>query len=320
MKSIIASFLLLLSVSLYAQDDIVQNGSFEKWRLKEFLKCCGRNTDQPWYWGMTEYLTGLNYNKFVFRETDSALVHSGEVCAKLYSDTTYLNNLVLIPGFLAYGGMTDSFSTAVTVSPVVRSTGYPVFSNPSMLNFYMMADHNVTDTPSYVYLFSKWNTTLQKEDTLAYAKVDIPDADENMNQWVSYTDTIHYTMPGTADTARIIFFGGRFGNSSLQGNATYLDDVTFYYPTTGLVSLDGSAVLQVYPNPASNVLTIKTGQYKPGNNFSVFDLTGRFIKQVAIENYTTTLNISALQAGNYLYRLADKTGTILTQGKFEVLK
>jgi hypothetical protein len=184
----------------------------------------------------------------------------------------------------------------------------------------MKMNHMETDTPYYMYLFTRWNLAAQKEDTLAYAQVDIPDVVENMNQWVDYTDTIHYTISGTPDTVRILFFGGRFGDARRQGNATYLDDVTFYYPTTGLVSLDGSPVLQIYPNPASNLLTVKTGQYKPGNTFMIYDVGGRFIKAAAIESYSTNIDISKLEAGDYFYGLADGNHTMLTQGKFAIVK
>ena len=298
---------------------ILANGGFEQWRLKEF-KCCGRNIDSPWDWGMAENLTGLNYNKFVFRETDSFYVHSGIMSTRLYSDTTYLNGLVLIPGIISYGGMADSASTRVTIGPVIKAGGFPISSNPSLLNFYMMMSHAEPDTPYYVYLFTRWNMVDQKEDTLSYAQVDLPDSPENMNQWISYTDTIKYTGPGTADTVRLIFFGGRFGNSSLQGNATFLDDVSFYYPTTGLVSLDGSPVIEIYPNPASNLLTVKTGQYKTGNELRLFDAEGRNVKSVPVENYSTAVDISGLSTGEYLFRLSDKTGTFLTGGKLNVVK
>ncbi len=309
---------MFLSNTAIAQDT-VQNGGLEQWRLKEF-KCCGRNIDQPWYWGIGEQLTGLNYNKFIFRVVDTANVHSGACSIKLYSDTTYLNNLVLIPGIIAYGAMTDSASVNVAISPIINSSGLAISSNPVSLNFYMKMDHGTNDTAYYMYVFTRWNFAQQKEDTLAYAQVDIPDDMENMDQWVQYTDTIHYNMPGTADTVRLLFFGGRFGDTRRQGNITYLDDITFYYPTTGVVNLDGTPVIQVYPNPATDQLTIKTGQYKPGNTFSIFDAEGRLINITAIENYSTTINIPNQAAGNYLYRLADKSSTVLTQGKFTVVK
>jgi hypothetical protein len=295
------------------------NGGLELWRLKEF-KCCGRNIDSPWDWGMTENLTGINYNKFVFRETDTNYVHSGIVSAMLYSDTTTLNNLVLIPGILSYGGMADSASTAVTIGPVIQGSGFPISSNPSQLNFYMLMNHQQTDTPYYIYLFTKWDSLAEKEDTLAYANIDIPDDIENNGRWVSYTSNINYTLSGTADTVRLIFFGGRFGNPDLQGNATFIDDISFYYPTTGLVSLDGEPVLQVYPNPVSGQLTIKTGQYGVGNNFTVFDVLGQTIKHVPVESSVTTLDVAALPAGEYFYRLSDVNNTMLTRGEFTIAK
>ena len=309
---------LFLSIAASAQDT-VSNGHFEQWRLKEF-KCCGRNIDQPWYWGIAEQLTGLNYNKFTFRVVDSAHVHSGLCSIKLFSDTTYLNNLALIPGVIAYGNLTDSASTNVAIGPVVQSSGMAISSNPERLNFFMLMEHDATDTPYYMYVFTRWNLAQQKEDTLAYAQVDIPDAAENLGQWVEYTDSIHYTMAGTPDTVRLLFFGGRFSDARRQGNATFLDDVSFYYPTTGIVNLDGSAVLQVYPNPASNLVSVKTGQFKQGNVLRIFDAGGRLVKTAAIESYSTTIDISKLETGDYFYGLYDGSNTFLTRGKLAVVR
>lgn len=309
--------LLILAFKSLSAQDSVQNGNFERWKLKEF-KCCGRNIDQPWYWGIAEQLTGLNYNKFTFRVLNSINVHSGLCSIELYSDTSTLNNLGLIPGVIAYGGMADSASTAIAIGPNVQAVGYPVSSNPEWLSFYMKANHNETDTAYYIYLFTRWNAVTQKEDTLAFKQVDIPDNPENMNQWVNYIDTIHYTMSGTADTVRILFFGGRFGNPRLKGNATFLDDISFYYPTTGLVTLNGEALIELYPNPSSNLLTIKTGQYQPGNKFTLYDLTGRLVKSCPIENFYTTFNVSTLAAGEYCYELTDKNSVALTRGRLTV--
>ena len=313
-------YLLLYFADANAQSNL-NNGDFEKWRLREF-KCCGRNIDALIYWGMSEQITGLNYNKFVFRETNGSIVHSGISCTMLFSDTTYLNNLVLAPGIIAYGAMSDSASSAVTVGPVVRSTGMPlpINSNPVSLSFFMQASHAVTDTPYYMYVFTKWNHLTQSEDTLAYNRVDIPDVVENMDQWVQYTDSIHYTGHEVADTVRILFFGGRFGNPDLQGNTTWLDDVTLYYPATGVVSLDGKPVLQIFPDPVSDLLTVTTGQYKAGNSFKIFDVEGRMIKAMAVEAETTLMDISGLAQGNYLYQLQDKNNTKLNDGKFVVVR
>ncbi len=305
--------LLMLAFNFLSAQDSVQNGNFERWKLKEF-KCCGRNIDQPWYWGITEQLTGLNYNKFTFRVLDSSNVHSGLCSIELYSDTSTLNNLGLIPGVIAYGGMADSASTAIAIGPNVQAAGYPVSSNPEWLSFYMKAKHNETDTAYYIYLFTRWNMVTQKEDTLSFKQVDIPDNTVHMNQWVNYIDTIHYTMSGTADTVRILFFGGRFGNARLKGNATFIDDISFYYPATGLVALNGEPVIELYPNPSSTFLTIKTGQYQPGNQFTLYDLTGRPVKSCPIENFYTTLNLSSLAAGEYYYQLRAGNNVALTRG------
>ncbi|MBL4578448.1 MAG: T9SS type A sorting domain-containing protein [Flavobacteriales bacterium] len=77
--------------------------------------------------------------------------------------------------------------------------------------------------------------------------------------------------------------------------------------------------VKIYPNPADDVLIIFTrldGQME----FQVFDLSGRMVRSYAYYASESTLDVSTLPEGHYIYRLIDETGVELKFGHFEVIR
>ncbi len=80
--------------------------------------------------------------------------------------------------------------------------------------------------------------------------------------------------------------------------------------------------IRVYPNPARDVVDIDLlsyNYYHPQQQFYLYDLQGRLIKQVALPYLSAQLNVSDLPAGIYHWRLAIKTET-KAEGKIEVVR
>jgi PKD repeat protein len=77
--------------------------------------------------------------------------------------------------------------------------------------------------------------------------------------------------------------------------------------TTGIIQLSKTQQLSIYPNPATDVLNLLWSQ--PSNaEVSVVDLTGNVISTLATNgDYTTTVNIHDLAAGNYVLRITNTT-------------
>lgn len=69
----------------------------------------------------------------------------------------------------------------------------------------------------------------------------------------------------------------------------------------------GAENVQIYPNPASDQLTISTGDV-PMERIEIYTMTGQKLADRKIENgsLSTTINISDLQAGVYLVTVYDK--------------
>ena len=63
----------------------------------------------------------------------------------------------------------------------------------------------------------------------------------------------------------------------------------------------------LYPNPVSNVLNIKTKDFKSDINISIFDILGNqeINKVISLDNSSISLDISKLKTGNYIVKITD---------------
>ena len=72
-----------------------------------------------------------------------------------------------------------------------------------------------------------------------------------------------------------------------------------------------------YPNPCSSQINFRYTDLN-AQSISVFDITGRNVGGVEMKNGAATINTSSFANGMYLYRVLDKSGNVLNNGKFTV--
>ena len=70
---------------------------------------------------------------------------------------------------------------------------------------------------------------------------------------------------------------------------------------------------KIYPNPVDDLLHIRV---ENGLTARMFDLSGRMVKSVSLENSETTVEVSDLEAGEYLIELTTSEGT----GAYKLIK
>jgi len=73
----------------------------------------------------------------------------------------------------------------------------------------------------------------------------------------------------------------------------------------------------VFPNPASTQVTFRFSAQN-AEYVTVFDMTGREITKAEMKNGTSVINTASYSNGVYLFRLTDKSGNVLDNGKFTV--
>ncbi|MCY1520687.1 hypothetical protein D9M68_554700 [compost metagenome] len=102
----------------------------------------------------------------------------------------------------------------------------------------------------------------------------------------------------------------------IVGQTEAIDSVSYYSPTTGVVSPDmGNNALQVYPNPASSIMHVLAA---PGCTIVVSDALGRMHLQQQLQNEHEMINISNLTAGVYFIHCY-RQGQLLQRLRFSKL-
>lgn len=85
---------------------------------------------------------------------------------------------------------------------------------------------------------------------------------------------------------------------------------------TGMTEITKTAPLSIYPNPAKDYISITQEITSQSESivFELYDLAGKILLQKTLiqEN---KVNISFLSSGLYIYKLTDKSGKLLNQGK-----
>ena len=81
-----------------------------------------------------------------------------------------------------------------------------------------------------------------------------------------------------------------------------------------------SALIRIYPNPASNQLTIETNKIEGSFFFAVYSLEGRMVEQKIVTGEKSTIMLSQLSDGFYTYQLRDEANGSMNYGKLEILK
>ncbi|MCK6650515.1 MAG: T9SS type A sorting domain-containing protein [Bacteroidia bacterium] len=90
-------------------------------------------------------------------------------------------------------------------------------------------------------------------------------------------------------------------------------------PAAGINEYTNTLNVNIYPNPAQNVVYFATKADKV-NSVQVFDINGKLVRSFNVTNDISTLDISELSNGLYTYSIIAKDLSIANRGKFTVAK
>ena len=77
--------------------------------------------------------------------------------------------------------------------------------------------------------------------------------------------------------------------------------------------------IELYPNPASNMLTIKQNNTIEGE-LEFYDIQGKILKRVKISKSITTIQIDDFENGSYMYKYYDRNKKVIDSGKILIQK
>lgn len=140
-------------------------------------------------------------------------------------------------------------------------------------------------------------------------------------QWTWYSGSCGGTQVGTGATLTVTpaTTTTYFVRGEGCGMVTACAQVTVTVTPVGINEI-GNIALNVFPNPASDVLTISADKNISGYTFTVLDVTGRMVNSTTLDGQTSTVNIANLAKGNYIYKIMDGNNQLVQQNKFVVIK
>lgn len=269
----------------YAQ---IPNGSFETW-----------TGNDPNSWVTTNGLILLGNPQSVFKSTDA---HSGTSACEI--NTVHITNKppgVFIPDF------TGSIFTGKQVL-VTSYFGFPYTSKPTRLNFWYKYNARNNDTASVIAYTTKWNSSLNKRDTLAIAVGIIKDSVGMYTQ-----GEVFFMMMDSVSTpdSAVVLFASSSLSATQTGAKLLLDDIEFAGGNVGLAEKKAAITFTLSPNPVgSSGVTLQFDKPVSNIDVSVFDVQGKLIYKQSGDAPTGIflLDTGQLLSGVYILSVQTEKG------------
>lgn len=273
---------------------------------------------------------------FVNKMLDELQVNYSVNPSRIYS--TGMSN----GGFMSYGlacFMSDKIAAIASVTGGM--TGLFKFScHPSsptpVMQIHGTADAlvNYNGSPGVLSvneLIDFWTTINgTKKIPVHTLKPDINTSDNSTAEWFVYADSLH--TPNTVELFKInngghTWPGALFpvsGNTNMDINASI--EIWRFFSQYNLHSvLATNSVneevpdLEIFPNPATEEITIKRAGYSEKMTLQLIDVSGRTVKKERLENEYTMLSVSSLPKGIYIYTAySDGSSPVILTGKLSI--
>jgi len=200
-----------------------------------------------------------------------------------------------------------------------NAMGFPYALRPANLTGFYKFTRVGGDSALMGLVLTKWNSTMQKRDTISYNEYQI---NNTATAYTFFNLPITYTINAFPDTALIMAgIDGPNGAKSHVGTLFFLDDLAF----TGSVPfginelVPENMYVNFYPNPMSNRATIVVDPKVILNDASLvfYDMLGNEVKSIQHIDYRISFEKGELPKGMYFYRLLNN-GIIITHSKFMI--
>jgi Secretion system C-terminal sorting domain/Putative carbohydrate metabolism domain len=283
MKTTLLTFMMAACMGFRSQAQI-PNAGFETW-----------TSNDPSGWVTTNGLMLLGNPQSVFKSTD---VHSGSFACEV--NTVAITNKppgVFVPDY------TGSIFTGTQVF-VTSTFGFPYTKKPGKLNFWYKFNARNGDTASILAYTTKWNTTLQKRDTLSLAISMLKDSVGVYTK----CEVVFFVMDSvtTPDTA-VVLFASSMITSTQAGAKLLLDDIEFTGGNVGIAEAQ-PLTFTVFPNPVSDgTVQLLFQESSTAVNLSILDVQGKRVHAFRGETVNGELSISTSTLIPGLYMLSVQT-------------
>jgi hypothetical protein len=208
-----------------------------------------------------------------------------------------------------------AFTGYIQISPsFALRDGFPFTSRPNYITYCYIAQPQPQDTAGVRVLL--WKYTGSSRNYIGFAEITYTASNSS---FITQTLNIAYNSTVTPDSAGIYVAssfkypssGFVIRDGAKAGSIFILDNIQF--GPTGLSDYESSTHISLFPNPAHDILYIKTDNIIP-KKAHLMDITG---KCYAVRNFReqTLFDTSGLPSGLYFVKITDDNGRIISTRK-----
>lgn len=295
-QTFLALFIVLYSVTIKSQTSI-PNSNFENWTISSM-----NTSDSLIDWSSSNSVV-ISPVISLYKETPA---YEGDFSVNLvtapFGFVGYSTIGILVNGnaLFSYGGGGGGSNTEY-----VSGGGSPISFKPTSLNgFYKTSTLTEGDLPFAKILTTKYNSVLNKRDTVSYSEFSFP-ASSNYDM---FSIPLMDQMPGIIpDTITAIFYSSN--PSTVQQlevwSNLYLDSIFLVQNNTQIASLNNSFELQVTPNPSNGIFVV-SNELNQIEIFDIYNSFGQKVKCVTSSMNEKSFTIDLIQFPSGIYFLKNQ--------------
>jgi hypothetical protein len=300
------TLLLILATAFshsYSQAWQLPNDTFQHWTNTPLA---------PDGWCTLESIYGFSFGLVTIDTASADQIFPGRNVLRIKSDSIQANPALGVVGGIISLGTAEVITT--DTPPKLHFNGEAFAYRPDSLitvyNYYSPG----TDTPMVQMVMSKAGAQVLS----AFGALPTT----HIGQWVIlHTPLAPYYLNGnTPDTLLLQFTSSN--TAPVNNSQLLIGLVLLGYQTlpSGLQEIANEFNFKIYPNPSASIINISSAQDADGYKIIISDLSGRLMSVRELSGNNTSIAVSSLSAGLYVYMIADQGGNILNQGRFEVVK
>ncbi|RYE25690.1 MAG: T9SS type A sorting domain-containing protein [Sphingobacteriales bacterium] len=312
----IFTFLLSLGCTAAMAQNI--NGDFDTWRtFNAGIPSTTLTAPNGWFGTDSLLFTfgpflspGTTFKPQLTKATPS---HTGAFAAQIMSHDQG-TDFGILPGLLINGNPTIDVANFDPNDPFGSMTfegGLQTIERVNTLSAWVKYAPRDTDMGQIAVLAFLEGAAADGTDSLiGYADTTL---DQAYPAYTEFNLRVEY-MDATVIPNKVLIGFISSADEAIDSSVMQVDDAEVMSASGVKIPVFQQQIVKVYPTPATDVLNLNT-TYSKELTWQAFSIDGKVVKTVIV-NGNTSVNISDLAAGSYLYRVSDMNGKVLQQNKF----
>jgi hypothetical protein len=118
-------------------------------------------------------------------------------------------------------------------------------------------------------------------------------------------------IPGATGQSLTPVLDGNYSVVVYDSNGCSGTSTPYYYSAVGIYNIANSDVIDIFPNPASSLLTVNVNKSLENHLLKVYDISGRIVFNSVLENGINKIDVSSFPEGVYVAETENANGKIV---------